>query len=372
VISGTPTVTGTFNVTISATNVAGTGAAPLTLTIAKATATISLPNLEQPYDGTPRVVVPTTIPGGLSVTTTYDGSSTAPTLPGTYEVVAMIEDDNYAGSATGMLEVTVTALINHAPMLNGDIDGSIQVLLPESITLNGSAGVSFDLLVRGTPRVQLNGSPLYGGTQDANGSASPTNHTITLNSSAVLRHVVRRVDAIPMPTVAAPTAPGGNRNVTINNASQTPGNFATLRDLTLNSGAGAISVPSGAYGAFTANGGSSFVVGVAGATEPSVYHLQSLTLNSGARVQVIGPVIIRVGGSVSFNSGSVGAANHPEWVELEIANGGVTLNASSIVHGNVTAPKGTVTLNTGATINGRVVADRLTINGSGVLDDPAQ
>jgi hypothetical protein len=38
----------------------------------------------------------------------------------------------------------------------------------------------------------------------------------------------------------------------------------------------------------------------------------------------------------------------------------------------MTAPKGTVTLNNGTTINGRVVADRLTINGSGVIDDPAQ
>jgi rhamnogalacturonan endolyase len=97
-----------------------------------------------------------------------------------------------------------------------------------------------------------------------------------------------------------------------------------------------------------------------------------LTLNSGARVQVIGPVILRVANSVSVNGGSVGAAAHSEWLEFEIANGSLALNSGSTVNGNVTAPKGTVTLNNGTTINGRVAADRLTINGSGVIDDPAQ
>ena len=372
VISGIPTITGAFNVTLSATNVAGTGAAPLTLAIAKAPATIALEGLEQPYDGTPRIVTASTTPADLNVTLTYDGSATAPTLPGSYEVVATVVDDNYAGTVTDTLVVTVTALINHAPSLNGELDGSIQVLLGENITLNSSALVSGDLLVRGTPRVQLNGTPLYNGTQDSTGSAAPSNYTVTLNGGAVLRHTIRRVDPIVMPDVPAPDAPTGTRSVTLNKAGQSAGNFATLRNLTLNSGAGAVSVPAGAYGAFVANGGSSFVLGIAGASEPSVYHLQSLSLNSGARVQVIGPVIIRVSSGVTLNGGSIGAVANPAWTELESANGGLTLNSGATLHGNITAPKGVVTLNHSAAINGRVAADGLATNGSGVVDDPAQ
>ncbi|HYP17946.1 MAG TPA: MBG domain-containing protein, partial [Opitutus sp.] len=369
-ISGTPAQTGTFHVTISATNLAGTGAAPLTLTIAKATATVTLAELQQAYDGTPRIVTATTNPADLNVTVTYDGAETPPILPGTYEVVATVVDDNYAGSATGTLTITVTALVRHAPVLNGDVDGSLQVLLPESVTLNGSAAISGDLLVPGTPRVQLNGSPLYGGTQDASGSAAPTNHSVTLNHTAVLRHVVRRVDAIAMPAVSAPQAPAGTRSVTLNSASQSAGDFATLRNLTLNSGAGAVAVPAGAYGAFTANGGSSFVLGVAGASQPAVYHLQSLTLNSGARIQIVGPVIIRLAGSAALNGGVSGHPGHPEWLLLESAHGSLTLNSGAALHGSVHAPHGTVSLNASAAITGRVAANRLNLNGSAALVEP--
>jgi hypothetical protein len=38
-------------------------------------------------------------------------------------------------------------------------------------------------------------------------------------------------------------------------------------------------LPPGSYGTFTANGGSGFIFGVAGATQPAVYNLQNLSLN---------------------------------------------------------------------------------------------
>ncbi len=370
IISGTPETTGSFAVTISASNLAGTGAAPLTLTIAKAPVTIVLGDLQQPYNRSPVAVTTTTTPADLDVTVTYNGSPTAPTLPGTYEVVATIDDDHYTGSATDTLTITITALVRHAPTLNADIDGSVQILLAENIALNSSASISGDLLVPGTPRVQLNGSPLYGGTQDATGSASPTTHTITLNSRAVLRHVVRRVDAIPMPVVSTPQAPTGTRNVSLNRPTDSPGNFATLRNLTLNSTAGARAIPPGAYGNFTANGSSSFVLGAPGATEPAVYHLQSLTLNSGTSMQIVGPVILRIANSVTVNGGTIGTVAHPHWLDLQIANGNLTLNSGATVHGDVTAPNGTVNLNSNTTLHGRVAADRLALNGNAALIDP--
>ena len=151
-----------------------------------------------------------------------------------------------------------TALVRHAPTLNGSVEGSIHQMSAESTTLNGNARVTGDLFVPGAPTVRLNGSPTYGGTQDGTGSATPVNHTITLNGGASLGHVVRRTDAIALPAVAAPPQPAGTRSVSLNNSSQAPGDFATLKNLTLNGNVGPIAVPPGAYGNFTANSGGYF------------------------------------------------------------------------------------------------------------------
>ncbi|HEX2860032.1 MAG TPA: MBG domain-containing protein, partial [Lacunisphaera sp.] len=307
-------------------------------------------------------------PTGLDVSFTYDGQPSAPTLPGTYPVIASINDANYQGTASGTLAVRITALVRHAPAFNGDVDGSIQVLLPESVTLNSSSSVSHDLLVPGRPGLRLNGSPTFVGTLDQTGAATPTNHLITLNSGAVLRYAVRRVDALALPVVPAPDAPTGTRSVSVNNATTPIGSFATLRNLTLNSGAGFVAVPPGAYGNFTANSGG-FILGTAGADTPSVYHLQRLTLNGSARLQVAGPVIVRLASGLTLQA-SAGASDHADWLVLEFAGGGLTLNNGGVLHGHVVAPGGTVTINGNATLHGTVTSDRLTLNSNGLLSEP--
>lgn len=340
--------------------------ATVSLTINPAPATLSLSGLEQRYDGTPRAVTASTAPAGLNVAITYNGSATPPVYPGAYAVVATIQDPDYVGSAEDVLVISTTALVRHAPTVNGGIDGSIQMLLPESVTLNSNAWISGDLLMPGMPSVRKNGNPTFGGTIEANGSATPTNHTLTLNSKAVLRHLVRRVDAVAMPTVDAPPSPTGTRNVQVNSASQVPTDFSTVRDLTLNSNAGIVAVPPGTYGSFTANGSSRFRFGVAGATTPAVYNLQRLTINSNTRIEIVGPVILTLANGSSLN-GNIGTGDHPEWLELKIANGGLTLNGNVSFHGSVTAPNGAVTVNGNSTLVGGVVADRLTINGNGLI-----
>ncbi|HWA08481.1 MAG TPA: MBG domain-containing protein [Opitutaceae bacterium] len=339
-----------------------------TLTIAKAAATLALGDLHQAYDGTPKSVTVTTDPAGLSGTLTYNGSSTPPTAPGSYTVVATSTDPNYTGTVTDTLVISIGALVRHGPALNGGLDGSLQVLLPESTTLNGSAWVSGDLLVPGTPTVQLNGHPAYGGTINGTGAASPSNYTITLNGNALLRHVVRQTDAIALPAVAAPPAPAGTRSVSINAAGQPVGDFATLRNLTLNTNGGQVAVPAGTYGTFTANGSSGFVFGDPNATEPVVYNLQGLTLNGTSRLTIVGPVVLNLAGGVSLN-GTVTTSGHPEWLALNLAAGGLTLNGSVTFEGFVTAPAGTVTINGSSELDGGVAADRLTINGNGLLKE---
>jgi hypothetical protein len=349
------------------TNVAGTaGSDPAILTVNPAHAEITLGNLEHRYDGTPQSVSAVTTPSGLAYEITYNGSATPPVNPGAYAVVARVTDPNYTASASGTLRIGITGLIRHAPILNGDVDGSIEVLLPESITLNGNAGITGDLLVPGTPTVRLNGNPLFGGTHDGTGSSAPANYTMTLNGGALLRYLVRRTDAIALPVVTVPPASAGTRDVVLNTAGQNPGDFATLRDLTLNGSVGSVIVPSGNYRTFTANANNVLVLGVAGATEPAVYNLQRLTLNGGAQLRVVGPVVLTLADSLMAN-GSIGAPDHPEWLTLNTANGGLTLNGGVAFHGVVVAPAGTVTINGNCTLDGEIVSDRLVINGNGVL-----
>jgi hypothetical protein len=284
-------------------------------------------------------------------------------------VVATIESPDYTGSATAQLFIDVTALVRHLPSLDGKVRGSIQLVSAENVTLNGNAGVTGDLLVPGTPAIRLNGSPVYGGTVDGPGTAAPATALVTLNGGARLRHVVRRTDAQALAAVAPPPAPAGTRNVSLNSAGQSPGDFATIRNLTLNGSAGQVAVPAGTYGVLTANGSSSLVLGTAGSATPEVYHLQGLTLNGASRLIVAGPVIINLAAGSALNS-SAGTAGHPEWLELNIASGGLTLNGNVTVVGYVNAPAGTVTINGGSSLTGRIVADRLVVNGSGVLADP--
>ena len=365
-----PTNVGSYAVAAVVTDANYSGSTNGTLSISPASATIALAGLVQPYDGTPRSVTVTTTPPGVTYAVTYNGNTTAPTNPGTYAVAVTITDPNYTGSASGSLVITVTALLRHAPTLNGGVDGSIQMLTGENAVLNSTAWVSGDLLAPGTPTVVLNGNPTYGGTIDGGGASSLFPYTITLNGGSVLRHVVRKTNPLAMPVVAAPPAPTGTRGVILGTPGQSPGSFATVRDLTLNGSYGNLAVPAGSYGAFTANGSNRFILGVAGATSPAVYNLQSLVLNGSSQLVIVGPVTLTMASAVTAN-GSIGTAAHPEWLTLRLAAGGLTLNGKVTVAAYVTAPSGTITINGGTTLTGGVTCDRLVINSTGTLIDPA-
>lgn len=74
-----------------------------TLLVNKAAATVTLGNLTQIADGTPKSVSITTNPAGLTCIVTYNGLPTAPAAAGEYAVVATINEANYQGSASGTL-----------------------------------------------------------------------------------------------------------------------------------------------------------------------------------------------------------------------------------------------------------------------------
>lgn len=366
-ISGPPTAVGDYVAAITATNAGGSTTGTLEITVVKANATVTLGSLSAMYDGNPHAATATTHPAGLTVDFTYNGDPAAPIYPGTYTVIGTIDDPDYVGTATATLTINLTALVRHASSLNGGIDGSVQLLSPEDVTLNSNASLSGDLLVPGTPPTRLNGHPVFAGTIDGPGSADPSTYTITLNGNSVLRHLVRRIDALPLPVVAAPPAPSGTRSVSLNHAGDDPGDFSTLRNLTLNGNVGLVTVPPGTYGNLIANGGSGFVLGVAGSTTPAVYNLQNFTLNGGSQLQIVGPVILTLNTGLSVNS-NVTVSSHPaSWLVLQLATGGLTVNGSVTLPAVVIAPSGTVTLNGTSTLQGTVKADRLIVNGNALL-----
>lgn len=258
------------------------------------------------------------------------------------------------------------ALVRQAPALSGTVTGSIHVMSAENVTLGGNADIQGDLLVPGTPTIRLNGNPAYGGTTDGPGSANPVSHAITLSGGAKLRHVIRRTDALSLPGVTPPSQPTGTRSVTLSSPDQTVGDFATLKDLTLNGNAGQLAVPAGTYGRFAASSGSRFVLGVAGSTTPAVYNFQELLLNGTSALTVAGPVVVTVKDDVSIN-GDLGVAAHPAWLLLRLAEGSLTLNGNGTAYVRLEAPAGALTLNGSSRLVGTVAVDRLNINGNARL-----
>ena len=75
------------------------------LVVAQAPAVITLSNLEQTYDGTPREAGAAVEPAEAGVNITYDGTDVAPVSTGVYEVVATTTNANYSGTTNGTLVV---------------------------------------------------------------------------------------------------------------------------------------------------------------------------------------------------------------------------------------------------------------------------
>ncbi|UII30954.1 MBG domain-containing protein [Fulvivirga ulvae] len=92
------------------------GLATNTLTISKAAASITISNLNQNYDGSPKPVTVTTVPSGLTTIVTYNGSTAVPSASGSYAVQVTINETNYSGSASNTLK------INAPPTTSGIAD----------------------------------------------------------------------------------------------------------------------------------------------------------------------------------------------------------------------------------------------------------
>jgi len=133
------------NTTIDSTDFTGNA----NVTVNPAPATVTLGDLAQTYDGSPKPVSVTTDPAGLAAGVTYDGSSTIPTDAGSYAVLATVTDPNYQGDAADTLMIakaTATVILGN---LAQTCDGSPK---PVSVTTTPT-GLAVDVTYDGSPAV---------------------------------------------------------------------------------------------------------------------------------------------------------------------------------------------------------------------------
>jgi len=144
-----PTAAGSYTVIGTITDPNYQGSATSTLVIAQASGSITLSNLSQTYNGSPEPATATTVPSGLAVSFTYNGSSTVPTNAGTYTVIGTITDPNYQGSATNALVIAQASgsiiLSSLSQTYNGAPEPATAITTPSglavSFTYNGSSTV---------------------------------------------------------------------------------------------------------------------------------------------------------------------------------------------------------------------------------------
>jgi hypothetical protein len=111
--------TASQGVTFTPTDAANynTAATSVNVTVNKAVATITLGDLVATFDDNAKGASALTVPQGLNVMLTYDGSAVTPSAVGSYSVVGTIDDANYQGSAFGTLVIEDTSLPTLADVL---------------------------------------------------------------------------------------------------------------------------------------------------------------------------------------------------------------------------------------------------------------
>ncbi|MDB6065098.1 MAG: hypothetical protein JWR26_1306 [Pedosphaera sp.] len=123
-----------------------------TLAVNTAPAVVTLGNLSQTYAGTPKGATAATMPPGLTVDFTYDGSANAPINAGTYQVICTVSDPVYVGSATNNLVIAQAAATVALGSLSQTYDGT-----PKSATATTTpSGLGVAFTYDGSPSAPIN------------------------------------------------------------------------------------------------------------------------------------------------------------------------------------------------------------------------
>ena len=203
-----PTDANTYAVIGTINNANWTGSDSGTLTISKGAATVTLGSLNHAYDGTPKNATATTVPGGLTVDFTYDGSPIAPTNVGTYAVIGTINDTNWTGSASRTMAIGNDVATVTLGSLSQVYDGTQKT----ATATTSPAGLTVDFTYNGSPTAPTNAGTytVVGTVNDPNyiGSASGTLTISKAAATVTLANLSQTYDGTPK-AAAATTVPAG-------------------------------------------------------------------------------------------------------------------------------------------------------------------
>ncbi len=203
-----PTEVGTYPVIGTISDLMYQGSTSGTLVVSAPSATVTLGNLAQTYDGEPKSVTATTTPAGLVVDLTYDGSATAPTAAGSYAVAGVINDLNYSGSSTGTLVIARANAGVYLDDLWTTYDGTTKSVTASTEPEGLSVSVTYD----GSAVLPVNPGAyeVVGTVNDANymGTATETFVISKAAATVTLSGLAQTYDGVAK-SVTAETVPGG-------------------------------------------------------------------------------------------------------------------------------------------------------------------
>jgi hypothetical protein len=217
---------GTANVAVTFTptdmNNYTTATATVVVAVNQALAAVTLGNLDQPYDGTAKLVSVTTLPAGLNVGVTYDASSMVPTNAGSYRVVATVNDPNYAGSATNTLVISQATAIVTLGDLNQSYDGTAKLVSVTTSPTGLNVGVTYDA----SSMVPTNaGSYVVIATVNDPNYTGNTTNVLVINPAVAwlsLTNLVQTYDGTAKPVMASTTPTNLAVVLTYNDSSNAP------------------------------------------------------------------------------------------------------------------------------------------------------
>ena len=219
-----PTNTGSYAVVATVIDTNYQGSVTNTLVITQGNALVSLNNLVQTYNGSPESVGVTTVPNGLNVAITYNGSPAAPTNVGSYLVTGTIVDPNYQGSDVETLVIGQSTAPLTFSNLSQTYDGTAKNVLPITDPSNLLVNVTYDGLTNSPTNV---GSYFVAGAiVDPNYQGSATN-TLVINQAVAgitFNHLLQVFSGAAEGVSVSTVPPGLMVNVTYNGSTNAPTN----------------------------------------------------------------------------------------------------------------------------------------------------